>query len=177
MAAALLARHLAAIGSARGGEPVRISSAGLLVGGQPSSAHAIATMLARGVDLRPHRSRTLVPEIVRAADLVVAMERAHLRAAAVMVPGGPEKTFTLRELLRRAVAQAGALRDRPGGRLDVAAWLGALNVERDVGSLVRDDPAEEVWDPVGGSRADFERTADELDQLTGQLAQLLFVGR
>ncbi len=174
MAAGLLARHVTAIGSTPGGEAVSIGSAGLLVGGRPSSAHAIATMLARGVDLRAHRSRTLVPEIVHAADLVVTMERAHLRAAAVMVPGALEKTFTLRELLRRGTEQAPALGGRPPGRLAVAAWLGALNVDRDVRSLLGDDPADDVWDPVGGSRADFERTADELDLLTGQLAQLLF---
>jgi hypothetical protein len=45
-----------------------------------------------------------------------------------------------------------------------------------VAALLRDDPADDVWDPVGGTRADFERTATELDTLTGQVAKLLFDG-
>jgi protein-tyrosine-phosphatase len=181
MAAALFARHVAAVAPPLPAGVVTIASAGLLEGGHPSSPHAVATLAARGIDLREHRSRTLGADRVRDADLVLTMERAHLRAAAVLVPGALVKTFTLREFVRRGLehARAGGTGARigaagPSGGL--AAWLEALNVDREVAALLRDDPADDVWDPVGGTRADFDRTAQELDVLTGHVAKLLFGG-
>jgi protein-tyrosine phosphatase len=144
MAAALFARHVALVTPPLPPGSVRIGSAGLLEGGRPSSAHAVATLAARGIDLRGHRSCTLAVERVRAADLVLTMERAHLRAAAVLVPGAFTKTFTLRELVRRGLDHARSTGARPGPALAgsapgsgaapdpgaLSAWLDALNVGR-----------------------------------------------
>jgi protein-tyrosine phosphatase len=179
MAAALLARHVAGRASTLPPGSVVIGSAGLLPGGHPSSPDAVATLAARGIDLRGHRSRTLSAEHVRDADLVLTMERAHLRAAAVLVPGGLTKTFTLREIVRRGLEHqrgpgAGGVEAVEGAAGRLATWVQALNIGREVAALLRDDPTDDIADPVGGTRADFERTADVLDRLTAQLAQLLF---
>ncbi len=49
--------------------------------GQPASGGAVEAAARDGVDLRSHRSRRATPELVRGADLVLVMEREHLRAA------------------------------------------------------------------------------------------------
>ena len=47
---------------------------------QPATAGALQVAARAGVDLSDHRSRRLTPAMVRSADLVLVMERAHLAA-------------------------------------------------------------------------------------------------
>jgi len=47
---------------------------------QPATAPAVQVAARGGVDLSGHRSRRLTPAMVRAADLVLVMERGHLAA-------------------------------------------------------------------------------------------------
>lgn len=47
---------------------------------QPATGPAIQVAERAGVDLTGHRSRRLTPAMVRAADLVLVMERGHLAA-------------------------------------------------------------------------------------------------
>lgn len=56
---------------------IRVHSAGFLGQGRPAPAHAITAARARGLDLEPHRSRLVVPSLLRSADLIVVMESAH----------------------------------------------------------------------------------------------------
>ena len=59
---------------------VIVSSAGTLgITGQPASADAIRIAKQRGFDLKQHRSKALTDLLIRRADLIVVMERAHLR--------------------------------------------------------------------------------------------------
>ncbi len=48
--------------------------------GDPASPPSVAVAAAHGIDLSEHRSRQLTPELVRAADVVLVMEPAHLTA-------------------------------------------------------------------------------------------------
>jgi len=58
---------------------VRVTSAGTGAReGQPATDAAIAVAAGDGVDIRSHRSRRVTPTLVRDADLVLVMERAHL---------------------------------------------------------------------------------------------------
>ena len=101
MAAALLAHRLPSLD---------VSSAGSLPGGRPASPGGVRAMATRGLDLHEHRSRTLDPEMVAAADLVLCMARLHLREVVVAAPSALPRTFTLRELVRRGEAVC-----HPGG--------------------------------------------------------------
>lgn len=56
---------------------ISVRSAGFMGQGRPAPAHAITAARARGLDLGPHRSRLVVPSLLRAADLIVVMEPAH----------------------------------------------------------------------------------------------------
>jgi len=73
MAAALIARELAAVGA-----DARVSSAGLAgPTGSPASAAAVAVMAEVGVDLAGHTSRIVAEADIDQADLIVVMTDAH----------------------------------------------------------------------------------------------------
>jgi protein-tyrosine phosphatase len=105
------------------------------------------------------------------ADLVIAMARQHVREAAVLQPDALRKTFTLKELARGA-ATVGAR--RPDEALD--AWLGRIADARSKDSLigVGHDDAQDVADPIGLGRAEYEATADLLDGLLERVVDLAF---
>jgi protein-tyrosine-phosphatase len=65
----------------RGWTHVRVDSAGTSAGWDaPASEHAIAVCSEHGLDLEGHRSQPLTPELVRWADLILAMSSTHLDA-------------------------------------------------------------------------------------------------
>lgn len=168
MAEALLSAHLAARGVS-----VPVSSAGVAstFPAQPASPEVIAVMAARGQDVTRHRSRTLTREDIADADLIVGMERDHVRHAVVLLPDAWQRTFTLRELVRRG-SQAGVR--GPGEPL--WAWLARISADRDRHGLLGRSPVDDVADPAGGPARGYEATAVLLDQLTHELVTLCWPG-
>ena len=166
MAEVLLRHHLE-----RAGVDATVSSAGLHEGGMPATHHGVATMADRGLDLSAHQSRRFDDEMVRAADLVIAMARVHAREAAVVVPEALGKTFTLKELVRGATSVGPRDPDQP-----FAEWLERIAADRRPGALlgVGHDDQLDVADPVGLGRKDYEATAELLDQLLGAFVDLAF---
>lgn len=62
-------------------ERVDVASAGTAAWeGQPATEPSIEVAGRDGLDLRSHRSRRATPALVRGADLILVMEREHLRA-------------------------------------------------------------------------------------------------
>ena len=169
MAEVLLRHHLE-----QAGVTATVSSAGFHHGGVPASGHGVAAMADRGLDLAAHRSRELDRDMLQQADLVIAMARVHVREAAGLLPGALRKTFTLKELARGA-----AVAGERGAEEPVDAWLGRIADARSPRELlgVSHDDALDVADPVGGSRADYEVTADLLDRLLGEVVDLAFPAR
>ena len=166
MAEVLLRHHLE-----RAGVAATVSSAGLWEGGAPATDHGVATMAERGLDLSGHTSRRLTDEMLRQADLVIAMTRLHAREAAVLHPDTLRKTFTLKELARLAAVAGERRADEP---FDV--WIGRVGEHRTPSALlgVGHDDELDVADPVGGSRRDYEVTADLLDRLLTEVVDLAF---
>jgi protein-tyrosine-phosphatase len=164
MAAALLGRRLD-----DAGVKAQVTSAGLLFDGRPVTDFGRAVMADRGLDTTGHRSRCLRPDFVAGADLVIGMAREHVREAVALA--GPEalrRTFTLKEIVRRGEERGGLA---PGEPLD--AWLDRVGSGRRTADLLGDSDADDVTDPIGGPRRSYERTAEELDDLTARLATLL----
>jgi protein-tyrosine phosphatase len=64
--------------------------------GQPATRPAIETAGKAGIDLSAHRSRRVTPAMVRAADIVLVMERGHL-AAVRSLGADPDRTHVLSE--------------------------------------------------------------------------------
>lgn len=173
---------------ARAGVEAHVHSAGLMAGGVPASAGSVRAMTKRGFDLDAHRSQPLTPDLVAGADLVIGMAREHLREAVVRDPSAMERTFTLRELVRRASA-AGPRRvmaptgDRPPARASVgpaeglepfSAWLARIGAGRRAADLLGDDADDDVADPMGLSRRTYERTAEQIEGLVATFVGLAF---
>jgi protein-tyrosine-phosphatase len=75
MAAGLLAHHL----SGDLGSTIEVASAGTnALQGYPAQDHALEIMARIGIDISAHRARQLTREMARSADLIIAMEMAHL---------------------------------------------------------------------------------------------------
>ncbi|MEQ1786159.1 MAG: hypothetical protein ABL966_03830 [Acidimicrobiales bacterium] len=153
------------------GVDAHVSSAGLYEGGAAATSHGVATMADRGLDLTGHRSRQMDAEMLAGADLVIAMAREHVREVALFDADLLARTFTLKELARGADEIGPRGRDEP-----LATWLARIAANRSRSALVGvgHDDALDVADPVGRGRADYELTANLLDDLLGRVVTLAF---
>jgi protein-tyrosine phosphatase len=144
-----------------------IGSAGLMRGGAPATSHAVAVMAERGIDISRHVSQTIDPEAVRSTPLVIGMAREHVRAAIAGCGAEVQRTFTLKGLVRLG-EQAGPRRPDES----VFDWLARVVADRAGVDPTRDHD-DDIADPVGKSRADYEATARELDDLIRRLVALM----
>ncbi len=79
------------------GERVDVTSGGTAAWeGQPASEPSVTVAARDGFDLRSHRSRRVSPESLRAADLVIVMERSHL-AGVRALGADPARTHVISE--------------------------------------------------------------------------------
>jgi protein-tyrosine phosphatase len=145
----------------------RVQSAGLLQGGSPASEHSVDLLGKRGIDLSTHRSQPLSPELLGTADLIVGMAREHVREAVVMVPDTFSRTFTLKELVRRAEDAGPREADEPFDQ-----WLMRVHRGRTSRDLMGVSREDDVKDPIGLPRGAYVTMVSELDDLTGRLVQL-----
>ena len=167
MAAALMAARIR-----QRGADCAVGSVGLLEGGRPCPPEIIAVMEERGIDLSGHESRQLTPDAVTGADLVLTMEREHLREVVVLAPEAWGRTFTFREAVRRG----GEVGPRADGQA-LEDWLDLIGGERELSHLLGDSRDDEVADPFGQTMSEYEETALSLEVLTSQLADLLWPPR
>ena len=89
--------------SKRTGSNIRVTSAGLgALVDKPVDATAAEVMQAAGYALPDHQARQLTPEMLREADLVLAMENRHLQSIHAMAPQARGKTMLLGKWLDNA---------------------------------------------------------------------------
>jgi protein-tyrosine-phosphatase len=69
--------------------------------GAPATALAVQTMREAGLDLTRHRAQQLEPEIIRAADIVLAMEKYHRARVVELVPDAIGRTRMLLSFVGR----------------------------------------------------------------------------
>jgi protein-tyrosine-phosphatase len=162
MAAALLARRLAALGVT-----VPVRSAGIISSGYPPHPQVISVMTDYGIEIASHRSRIVCAADLAPASLVLAMARDHLRHAVITEPGAWPRAFTIKELIRRG-EQTGP---RPPGE-PFSHWLSRAHAGRERMSLLGDSPEDDVADPAGGPLRAYADTATLLDRLVTRLAEL-----
>lgn len=162
MAEALLRRRLLDVG-----ELPRVHSAGLRGDGLEPSRGAVTAVAAHGLDIAAHRSRALAQQMVAEADLVIGMAREHVREALLLHPAAWPRTFTMKELVRRA-EQVGPR--TPGQPFD--EWIEKLHAGRNRADLLGSSPTDDVADPIGLSDAVYAATATELAALVDRLVEL-----
>lgn len=166
MAEALLARRLAEQSLAG-----RVRSAGLVPGEAAAAPDAVEVMRERGLDISGHRSRRLHERLVADAELVLGMERAHVREAVVLVPDALPRAFTLKEVVRRGTGVGPRREDET-----LEEWLERVGEGRSHRDLLGSSPLDEVADPLRQPREAYEATADELDRLVTRLVHLVHPG-
>jgi protein-tyrosine-phosphatase len=69
--------------------------------GLPASAHAVAEMAERDIDLSCHQARPVAREMVADADLVLVMTQNHAEALRTAFPGQAHKVYLFSEMIGR----------------------------------------------------------------------------
>jgi protein-tyrosine phosphatase len=75
---------------------IRVESAGIgALVGSPMDGKALRILKDHGIDAEKHRARQIDSEMLYEADLILAMERKHMAAAARLAPESSGKLFLL----------------------------------------------------------------------------------
>ncbi len=164
MAEALLGTRVA-----ERGLPATVVSAGLLEGGHERPPEVTAVLEKRGIALADRLSRQLEQANLQGADLVLGMERAHVRYAVLLEPEAWSRSFTLKELVRRG----SELGPRPPVE-SPGAWLARAHEGRDRPDMLGDSELDDVADPYGGPGSAYEAAASEIEDLVDRLVSLLW---
>lgn len=161
MAEGLLRHRLARLGV-----EVKVSSAGLAFEDRPATPEAVDAASRRGVDIAAHRSRIVTAEMLQSADLVLGLERMHVREA-ILLGRAAARCFTLKELARRSTA-AGPR--RPGETL--AGWAERVSAGRSNLELLGESAADDIADPYRQPSSIYERCIDEIAGTLEQIVSL-----
>lgn len=96
MAEALMRERIAKSGLEN---DVQVLSAGVWAEtGNRASTNATVVLRTRGIDLAPHRSQQLDPDLLSKSDIILVMEEAHRRSIFYMAPQALAKVFLLSEM-------------------------------------------------------------------------------
>jgi protein-tyrosine phosphatase len=165
----------ATLGERFGADAPTVASAGT-AGWEGSAAmpESVTAAAERGVDISSHVARRLRPELVRDADLVVAMADEHRRLVIGASPQAAGRTFTLKELVRLLEAIPASDRSSVPDAALAERVRGAATL-RDEG-FAGNPFDEDVADPLGLPLETYRAIAWELDEWCGRLVDGLFGG-
>lgn len=134
----------------------------------PMDANTIRAAADVGVDLTEHRPRHLDPSVLATdgADLVLVMERSHLPQVVDVDPDAWSRTFTLKELARRAAMAAPA-----SSREGFEPWRARLAAGRTAATMIKPSELDDIADPYGGPRRDHVVMVGELVNTVAALVE------
>jgi len=145
----------------RDGHRWTVSSAGVGHYDVALDPEMVKAAAALGVDITDHVPHQLTSADLT-ADLIVTMTRSQLRTIVAAEPSAWARTFTLRELARRASRQApldGSFGD----------WIDAVGASRRLADLLGESADDDIDDPFQRGYAANLTTAQELDRLVDEL--------
>ncbi len=153
------------------GDAVHAGSAGVMaLVGEPIDAPVAAWLGVRGADVSGFAARQLDAAMVRDADLVLALTRAHRRRVLDLAPAAVRRTFTLREFARvlASLDLAGPpehlpVRDRLRAVIPLATAGRALAPRPDEGG-------DDVPDPYGRGTAAYAHSLGLIEQAVGVIS-------
>jgi protein-tyrosine-phosphatase len=163
MAAAMMRRELAARKS-----DVDVASAGFVGNGVGPPEAAVEVMRSVGLDISEHRSRLITADLLEQAGLVLAMTRQQLIDLVLVAPTAWTRMFTINDAIQRGTAVG----PRPPGQT-LEAWAERLSAGRSRPDLLALKQVDDVADPMGGRRRDFEVIRDKLARQVSILADLV----
>ena len=146
---------------------VVVESVGLGASGYPATLPTINAARTFGLDLTQHRSRELDAAIVANSELVIGMERTHVREVVVLDPRAWPHAFTLKELVRRGAGVGPREHDE-----SLAEWLQRLGDGRRLADLLGDSPEDDVADPTTDPLVEYDAMAREVEMLVAQFVEL-----
>ncbi|HET9127673.1 MAG TPA: hypothetical protein VFN73_06300 [Propionibacteriaceae bacterium] len=141
--------------------------------GQPFAPEMAALLHERmGMAVGTRGAVRLTPADVRAADLVLGMERGHRAAAVRMHPAAVRRAFTLTEFARLASAIEPPPVSVAGRDQAMADAVGRAHQGR------RPVPPEldEIVDPIGQPAAVYEAVFDQIDVAVRRIARVIGAG-
>jgi len=153
------------------------SSGVAAIDGMPISHHTKAILADRGIQA-DETSTAMTRELAEWADLILTMTMSHKRAVVQRFPSTIDKVFTLKEYVEDDPAVLEAIKERESlaSELQLKLSLGqAITAEEQerLKQLNAKIPGEDVADPFGGSREDYDRCAMELEGLLVKLVNRL----
>jgi len=159
-------RFLTRLLAQAGVEDVTVESAGIVGASIGVPDLLVVEAATYGLDLRHHVPRRVDHDTLVRADLVIGMARYHAREIVLAEPGAFARTFTLRDLVRRA--------EKDGPRMEgtLADWLGSIGAGRRHLDLVGDLPVDDIPDPIGGNAEVYRGMLAEVAALTDVLRRL-----
>jgi len=128
-------------------------------GGHPADPVMAALVGQRGIDLSAHRSRAVDHAVASGADLVIAASRAHLRILVGDLGAAFSRSFTLRELERRAAAAPARERDE-----SLASWIARLGAGRSPAQLLGRDADDDLADPTGRTEEHYRHCLAQIER-------------
>jgi protein-tyrosine phosphatase len=130
--------------------------------------HTIAAAAAVGLDLGGHQPRPLDANVLATdgADLVLVMARSHLRDVFALDPEAWSRTFTLRELVRRAATVAPPTTDE-----GFEGWLRRVAAGRRAADLLAPSALDDIADPYGRPRREHVAMVAELTRQIDALVE------
>ena len=146
------------------GLDVLVESAGFLFQDKEATPVVVDIMGERGLDISSHRSRKVTAESINTADLVVAMERRHVRDLTLLADDAVSRIDTIGGLVARLHGVDG---ESPAQRISAAI------APRVAGDMLGRG-ADEVDDPFGKSKRVNRATADRLTELSQALIDGVF---
>ena len=159
-AEAFMAQRLSEVGP----HDVTVDSAGTFGTSMEVPSGLLREAAAYGLDLGSHVPKRVDAGAVGRADVIIGMERAHVREIVLADPPSFAKTFTLREIVRRG--------GEVGHRLPVQTlteWMEQIGTERRHADLLGESPLDDIADPMGGTSTDYRRMLMEVATLTRAL--------
>jgi protein-tyrosine phosphatase len=139
--------------------------------GSRATPEAIRVAAERDIDITDHLARKLRPEMIREADLILAMASDHRDGIITADRTAPGRTFTLKELVRLAERMPQAAEG--SGASTLRLRISQADALRRSG--FRGNPTDEdIPDPLGMPVETFRAVAWEIDDWCARLVTGLF---
>ncbi len=138
--------------------------------GQRPSRGALAVLAERGIEVREHTRRRVIPELLDSSSLVLTMERYHLQEITNLWPASERKVFVLKEAAQLASSA-------PFAQSDFTSRLEELDARRpSPRHSLSLDRSIDVEDPIGGDPEFYELCAVEIEDAITRLLDSLWAG-
>ena len=120
-----------------GKDGIEVSSAGMrALGGLAPTSETIQVMNEEGIDVADYKSRSMTPEMIKKADLIIAMEPVHKDEILRLVPAAASKTFLLKEYkCRSKIPDSGFSVHDPIGKSIDEYRITRDEIKREVGRI------------------------------------------